>query len=100
MFYLKGVERVKENFYLKGYWRGIDFRFQDIRSLFNKEFLSTRIGKLENTYIFCETDHLERGKQWQLGCFLIAILLQMMHRKDSYLQSNEYGYSLMCAKLN
>ncbi|PWA76382.1 uvrD-like Helicase, ATP-binding domain, P-loop containing nucleoside triphosphate hydrolase [Artemisia annua] len=52
--------------------RGIDFRFQDIRSLFYKEFLSTRISRKQEKGLVSEIKQLKQNFRTHAGVLDLA----------------------------
>ncbi|GJZ98913.1 UvrD-like helicase, ATP-binding domain, P-loop containing nucleoside triphosphate hydrolase [Tanacetum coccineum] len=52
--------------------RGIDFRFQDIRSLFYKEFLSTRLSSKQEKGVVSEIKHMKRNFRTHAGVLDLA----------------------------
>nr|GEW00454.1 UvrD-like helicase, ATP-binding domain, P-loop containing nucleoside triphosphate hydrolase [Tanacetum cinerariifolium] len=52
--------------------RGIDFRFQDIRSLFYKEFLSTRLSSKQEKGVVSEIKHMKQNFRTHVGVLDLA----------------------------
>nr|GEX50632.1 UvrD-like helicase, ATP-binding domain, P-loop containing nucleoside triphosphate hydrolase [Tanacetum cinerariifolium] len=52
--------------------RGINFRFQDIRSLFYKEFLSTRLSRKQEKGVVSEIKHMKQNFRTHAGVLDLA----------------------------